>query len=330
MKIVQFREFGGAEVLETVDVPEPVPAEGEILVRAEAIGVGVPDILMRRGTYNWIPPLPVIPGNELAGTVEAVGSGSGAVKPGDRVYVNSRELPQRGGGYAEKMVVPAAAAFAMPDAVAAEQAVALGNYQLAWLLLNFASSPAAGDMALVHAAAGGAGSALVQMAKRQDLTVYGVAGSPEKVRYVEAMGVDAAIDRSTDDIGKRIAALTDGAGVNFIYDAVGGKGFARNFDMLSPMGMVVMFGQIAGAPDPDILPPMLAHMGDCVALRVFSIHVLDDKPDIRRNAMEQVMAALAAGEIAPRIHARLPLAEAAEAHRLLESGGVTGKVVLVP
>jgi len=299
-------------------------------VRAEAIGVGVPDILMRRGTYNWIPPLPVIPGNELAGTAEAVGSGSGTVKPGDRVYVNSRELPQRGGGYAEKMVVPAAAVFAMPDAVEAEQAVALGNYQLAWLLLNFASSPAAGDTALVHAAAGGAGSALVQMAKRQDLMVYGVAGSPDKVRYVEALGVDAAIDRSADDIGKRIAALTGGAGVNFIYDAVGGKGFANNFDMLSAMGMVVMFGQIAGAPDPGILPPMLAHMGDCVGLRVFSIHVLDGMPDIRRNAMEQAMTALAAGEIAPRIHARLPLAEAAEAHRLLETGSVTGKVVLVP
>jgi len=244
--------------------------------------------------------------------------------------VNSRELPQRGGGYAEKMVVPAAAVFAMPDAVEAEQAVALGNYQLAWLLLNFASSPAAGDTALVHAAAGGAGSALVQMAKRQDLMVYGVAGSPDKVRYVEALGVDAAIDRSADDIGKRIAALTGGAGVNFIYDAVGGKGFANNFDMLSAMGMVVMFGQIAGAPDPGILPPMLAHMGDCVGLRVFSIHVLDGMPDIRRNAMEQAMTALAAGEIAPRIHARLPLAEAAEAHRLLETGSVTGKVVLVP
>lgn len=330
MKIVQFREYGGAEVLELVDVPEPAPGAGEILVRAEAIGVGVPDILMRRGTYAWIPPLPVVPGNELAGTVEAVGAGVAAVKPGDRVYVNSRELPDRGGGYAEKMVVPAAAAFAMPDSVDAEQAVALGNYQLAWLLLNYASSPAAGDAVLVHAAAGGAGSALVQMAKRQGLTVYGVAGSPEKVRYVEQLGADAAIDRSADDIGERIAALTGGRGVKFIYDAVGGGGFAKNFDMLSPLGTVVMFGQIAGTPDPDILPPMLAHMGRCVGLRVFSIHVLDDQPDIRRGAMEAAMAAMAAGEIGPRIHARLPLADAAEAHRLLETGGVTGKVVLIP
>jgi NADPH2:quinone reductase len=330
MKIVQFREYGGAEVLELVDVPEPVPGPGEILVRTEAIGVGVPDILMRRGDYNWIPPLPVIPGNELAGTVEAVGSEGEKVKPGDRVYVNSRELPQRGGAYAEMMVVPTTAVFAMPDTVSAEQAVALGNYQLAWLLLNFASSPMAGDAILVHAAAGGAGSALIQMAKRQGLTVYGVAGSPDKARYVTGLGADAAIDRSADDIGERIAALTGSSGVNFIYDAVGGKGFANNFGMLSPMGKIVMFGQIAGMPDPNILNPMREHIGHCVALRLFSIHVLDDKPEIRHGAMAEAMAALAAGEIASRIHARLPLAEASEAHRLLESGGVTGKIVLIP
>lgn len=330
MKIVQFREYGGPEVLELVDVPEPAPAPGEILVRAEAIGVGVPDILMRRGTYNWIPPLPVIPGNELAGTVEAVGSGGGTVKCGDRVYVNSRELPQRGGGYTEKMVVPAAAVFAMPDTVSAEQAVALGNYQLAWLLLNYASAPMAGDAVLIHAAAGGAGSALVQMAKRQGLTVYGVAGSPDKVRYVKALGANAVIDRSTEDIRERIAALTGGAGVKFIYDAVGGEGFADNFGMLSPMGMVVSFGQIAGLPDPDILTPMRDQIGNCVALRLFSIHVLDDEPEIRRDAMGEAMKALAAGEIATRIQTRLPLAEAAEAQRLLETGTVTGKIVLIP
>jgi len=330
MKIVQFRDYGDADVLELVDVPEPAPGAGEIRVRAEAIGVGGPDILMRRGDYAWIPPRPVIPGNELAGTVEAVGSGVTAPKVGERVYVNSRELPQRGGGYAEKMVVPAAAVFAMPASVAADQAVALGNYQLAWLLLNYASAPQAGEAILVHAAAGGAGSALVQMAKRQGLTVYGVAGNPAKARYVSELGADAVIDRSAEAIGERIAAVTGGAGVNYIYDAVGGPKFADNFSMLAPLGMVVMFGRIAGAPDPDILTPMYALMGRCVALRLFSIHVLDHQPQIRRHAMEQAMAALAAGEISPRIEARLPLAEAAAAQRLLESGGVTGKVVLIP
>jgi NADPH2:quinone reductase len=330
MKIIQFAEYGGPEVLEMLDVPEPVPGPGEIRVRAEAIGVGVPDILMRRGTYNWIPPLPVIPGNELAGTVDAVGDGARDIAVGDRVYVNARELPQRGGGYAEAMVVPAASVFAMPGNVDAAQAVTLGNYQLGWLLLNYASAPKAGDTILVHAAAGGAGSALVQLARRQGLTVYGVAGSAEKARYVAELGADAVIDRKRGDIGERIAELTGGRGVDFIYDSVAGPEFSKGFDMLAAMGMVVQFGYIGGQPDPDIYTPMRALMGKSVALRMFSIHVLDDRPDIRRHAMERAMAALAAGEIAPRIHATLPLAQAAEAHRLLESGGVTGKIVLAP
>jgi len=150
------------------------------------------------------------------------------------------------------------------------------------------------------------------------------------VGEVRELGADTAIDRSGEDISERVATLTSGAGVNGIYDAVGGDGFGENFAMLAPMGTVVMFGQIAGAPDPDVLNPMRAQFGHSVALRLFSIHVLDDQPDIRRGAMEQAIAALAAGEIAPRIHARLPLAEAAEAHRLLESGAVNGKVVLIP
>jgi len=330
MKIVQFGRYGDADVLDVIDAAEPVPAAGEVVVRAEAIGVGVPDILMRRGTYNWIPPLPVIPGNELAGVVEAVGDGTTAVKPGDRVYVNSREMSQRGGGYAEKTVVPASAAFVLPDTVSAEQAVALGNYQLAWLLLNYAVAPQSGETILVHAAAGGAGSALVQMAKRQGLTVYGVVGSPDKADYVREIGADATIDRRAGDIGERLAALTDGAGANVVYDGVGGERFGDNFAMLAAMGTVVMFGYIAGMPDPDVLTPMRAHFGRSVALRLFSIHVLDTRPEIRRGAMAAAIAAMASGEATPRIHARLPLAEAAEAHRLLESGDVIGKVVLIP
>jgi len=330
MRVVRFEKYGDADVLDFVDVPDPVPAAGEVLVRAEALGVGVPDILMRRGTYSWIPPLPVIPGNELAGVVESVGSTSGTVQPGDRVYVNARELPQRGSGYAEKMVVPAAAVFSMPDMLSAEQAVALGNYQLAWLLLNYAAQPRAGQTLLIHAAAGGAGSALVQMAKRQGMTVYGIAGGADKARYVGELGADAVIDRNAEDIGERVADLTGGAGVDFIYDSVAGPNFAKDFDMLAAMGTVILFGFVGGQPGADIYTAMRAHLGRCVALRLFSIHVLDDEPATRRGAMEKAMAAMAAGDIATRIHTRLPLCKAAEAHRMLESGGVTGKIILIP
>jgi NADPH2:quinone reductase len=330
LKIVQFHGFGGPEVLAVEDVADPVPGDGEIRVRAEAIGVGVPDILMRRGNYEWIPPLPVIPGNELSGTVDVVGTGVETVAVGDRVYVNSRELPERGGGYAEAIVVPAHAVFAMPDNVDATQAVALGNYQLSWLLLNYASTPRAGDRILVHAAAGGVGSALVQIAKSMGLEVFGIAGSKVKADYVSKQGADAVIDRNVEDIGTRIADLTDGEGVDFIYDSVAGPGLSNDFAMLAPMGTVVMFGYLGGDPDPDLFAPMSAKFGDSIGFRLFSIHVLDKKPGIRRGAMKSAMAALAAGEISPHIHSTMPLADAADAHRLIEGGTVTGKVVLIP
>ncbi|MEP4379495.1 MAG: zinc-dependent alcohol dehydrogenase family protein [Alphaproteobacteria bacterium] len=330
MKVVRFHEFGGPEVLKVDDVPDPAPGPGEIRVCTEAIGVGVPDILMRRGNYEWIPPLPVVPGNELAGTVDAVGDGVDTISVGDRVYVNSRELPERGGGYAEAIVVPAGAVFAMPDNVEASQAVALGNYQLSWLLLNYAGTPRAGDSILVHAAAGGVGSALVQVAKSMGLNVFGIAGSSEKADYVRELGADAVIERKVEDTGARIAELTDGEGVDFIYDSVAGPGLSDDFAMLAPMGMVVMFGYLGGDPDPDLFTPMRAKFGDSVAFRLFSIHVLDDKPGIRRGAMKSAMAALAAGEISPHIHTTMPLAEAEHAHRLIEGGSVTGKIVLAP
>ncbi|HCP00136.1 MAG TPA: hypothetical protein DIT35_01465 [Rhodospirillaceae bacterium] len=290
----------------------------------------MPDILMRRGNYAWIPALPVIPGNELAGVVDAVGDGVDEVNVGERVYVNSRELPERGGGYSEAMVVPAGAVFAMPENVDATQAVALGNYQLAWLLLNYASTPRAGDRILVHAAAGGVGGALTQVAKSMGLTVFGIAGSGAKANYVTEQGADAVIDRTTEDIGTKVTELTDGEGVDFIYDSVAGPGLSNDFDMLAPMGMVVMFGYLGGDPDADLFTHMRANFGDSIAFRLFSIHVLDNKPAIRRGAMKSAMAALAAGEISPHIHATMPLDDAAEAHRLIEDGSVTGKIVLTP
>ncbi|MEK9661617.1 MAG: zinc-dependent alcohol dehydrogenase family protein [Alphaproteobacteria bacterium] len=330
MKIVRVHEYGDADVMRVEDLPMPEPGPGEVRVRAEAIGVGVPDMLMRSGNYNWIPPFPFVPGNELAGTVDAVGAGVTRFREGDRAFVSARELPARGGGYAEAFVVPAEAPFAMPDGVSAEQAVTLGNYQLGWLLLNYAAQPQSGQTLLIHAAAGGAGSALVQLAKRQGLTVFGIAGGADKARYVSELGADAVIDRNTEEIGERVAGLTGGNGVDFIYDSVAGPNFTKDFGMLGPMGMVVQFGYIGGPPKGDIYKAMRATFGNSVALRLFSIHVLDDRPDIRRNAMEEAMAALAAGEIAPRIHATLKLEQAADSHRLLESGTVTGKVVLVP
>ncbi len=330
MKIVRFHEFGGPEALRVEDVPDPAPGPGEVRVHAEAIGVGVPDKLMLNGNYPWCPPLPVIPGNEMAGTIDAVGEGVTRFAEGDRVYVNSRELPERGGGYVEAAVVPADVPFALPDDVSAERAVTLGNYQLAWLLLNKAASPQPDQTILVHAAAGGVGNALVQLGKGMGLKVFGIAGGAEKARYVSELGADGVIDRKAEDIAARVEALTGGAGADVIYDSVGGPDFQRDFDMLALMGTVVLFGYLGGHPDPNIYDAMRKHFGNSLAMRLFSIHVYDDRPDIRRHAMEQAIAAMAQGIAAPRIHATLELERAADAIRLLETGDVTGKIILTP
>lgn len=330
MKIVQFHEYGGPEVLKVEDVPEPVPGPGEVRVRAEAIGVGAPDILVRTGTDVKTWPLPMIPGNDMAGTIDAVGDGVTRFKAGDRVYVPSRELPLRGGSYVEARTVPAEAPFAIPEGVAAEQVVALGNYHVAWMLLDHACHPQPGDSILVHAAAGGIGSALVQLAGRRGLTVIGIAGGPEKTRYVSELGADAAIDRLKENVVDRVSELTGGEGVNCIFDSVAGPDFSCNFDMLAIAGTLVQFGFLAGQPDPDIHTAMARDFTRNLTFRIFSIHYFDDKPEIRRATMTRVIDALAAGKIAPRIHARMNLEDAAEAHRLLESGTVIGKLVLVP
>lgn len=330
MKIVRFHEHGGPEALRVEDVPDFAPGPGEVRVRAEAIGVGVPDKLMLNGNYPWCPPLPVIPGNEMAGTIDAVGEGVTRFATGDRVYVNSRELPERGGGYVEAAVVPEDIPFALPDDVSAEQAVTLGNYQLAWLLLNRAASPGADQSILVHAAAGGVGNALVQLGKGMGLKVFGIAGGTEKARYVTDLGADGVIDRKREDIGARVGELTGGTGVDVIYDSVGGPGFQQDFGMLAPMGIVVLFGYLGGHPDPNVYDAMRANFGKSLAMRLFSIHVYDEQPELRRHAMEQAIAAMAAGIAAPQINARMTLDEAADAIRLLETGSVTGKIVLTP
>ncbi len=330
MRIVRFHEHGGPEALRVEDVAEPAPGLGEVRVRAEAIGVGVPDKLMLNGNYPWCPPLPVIPGNEMAGTIDAVGDGVTRFSAGERVYINSRELPERGGGYVEAAVVPADVPFALPGGVSAEQAVTLGNYQLAWLLLNEAASPRAGQSILVHAAAGGVGNALIQLGKGMGLNVFGIAGGPEKSRYVAGLGADGVIDRKNEDIAVRVGEMTGGTGMDVIYDSVGGPAFQQDFDMLAPMGTVVLFGYLGGHPDPNVYDAMRANFGKSLAMRLFSIHVYDDRPDLRRHAMEQAIAALADGTATPHIHTTMKLADAADAIRLLESGTVTGKIVLTP
>jgi Alcohol dehydrogenase GroES-like domain/Zinc-binding dehydrogenase len=179
-----------------LDVPIPEPKSGEVLIRAHAIGVGMPDCLIRAGTYSVMPPLPATPGTELAGVIEKVGPGVTTRQEGQRVYTTARERPHRGGHYAEYVATPAEATFLLPDTVDFEAAAALANYQVAYHIFNDALCLRKGETVLIFAAAGGMGNALIDLAKATDLKVIGVVSSEEKARFVRDLGADHIINRN--------------------------------------------------------------------------------------------------------------------------------------
>ena len=330
MKAIVIRRTGDPSVLEYVDVPTPRPGRDEVLVKADTIGVSMPEVLVRRGTYAWMPPLPAIPGIELSGTIVECGGGVPARAVGRPVFVSARDLPQRAGGYAEYIAVPAEAARPLPAGCDLEAAACLSNYQVAYHLVHTASRGVEAKCVLVHTAAGGVGSAAVQLALLAGMRVIGVAGSDAKTSAIRDLGADSAINYRTEDVVARVREATGGRGADLILDPIGGKGFARNFAMLAPLGLVISYGRLDGPPDPGFVGAMREHHAVSPAVRFFTIHSFDDRPDIRDDATEALFSHLATGGIKPLIHARLPLAEARRAHEMLESGEVIGKVVLKP
>jgi NADPH2:quinone reductase len=329
VKAIRLASPGGPEALQYVEVATPVPGPDEVLVRAHAIGVNMPEVLVRRGTYAWMPPLPAIPGIEMSGVVAERGANARAVRVGQSVYVSARELPHRGGCYAEYIAVPEGAVYALPSGVEHEAAATLAAYQVAYHLLHSATRGFRYESVLVQAAAGGIGSALVQLARAAGKRVIGLAGSKEKVEFALAQGAEVAINYREAGVDERIAAATGGRGVDLILDSVGGPRFARLFAHAAPLGLVILYGSLDGWPGDDVVPAM-RRSGRSPALRVFSMHTFDDDPAARRGATEELLRMMAGGAIRPAIQERIPLADAARAQSLLESGRVLGKLVLRP
>jgi len=329
MKAVQLQVTGGPEVLSLVELPLPVPGPGQVRVKAEAIGAGGPDVLIRNGTYKWMPPLPAIPGNELAGVVDAVGPGASRLAVGERVLVSARELPQRGGCYAEYICVPEAVPFVLPASVSFDAAVSLGNFQLAIALLaSNGNLPA--QAVLVPGAAGGVATALAQVARSRGLRVIGTASSDAKRAFAQENGVSDIVDGDPQALPERVLALTGGRGVDLAFDHVGGALFVACLRSLAPSGMAVSYNILAGPPSSDVFEELRRLLGRSLAIRTFSIHAVDADVAQRRGLMEQAIALMASGQVrAPRA-TRMPLADARRAHELLDNGGSLGKLVLVP
>ena len=330
MKAILLEKPGPPEVLRYVDVPTPTPGPGQVLVRAHSIGVGMPEVLVRRGEYSWMPPLPAIPGIEMSGVVEKLGEGVTSLKIGQAVFVSARELPVRAGCYAEYIAVNADALYRVPEGIDLESVAGLSNYQVAWHLLNSGAHGVPYESFLATAAAGGVGSALVQLGKLANKRVIGVIDSEERATFVRSLGADGAINYKIENITDRVRTLTSGRGVDMIFDSFGGKGFAQQVERLAPFGTIVSYGGLDGPPTGDVIGAMRKRMSDCLGMRFFSIHAFDHDRPKRREVTEEIFRYLAKGRIKPPIWARLPLADAGKAQALLESGKVLGKVILKP
>jgi NADPH2:quinone reductase len=330
LKAIQISRTGGSDVLESVDLPTPTPGPGEVLVQAEAIGVNYFDLLIRTGRYRWMPKLPFVLGNEMSGRVVATGPGARKLGIGQRVFIAGYDIGNRGGLYAQYAAVPEQAAWPLPDTIDADEATALTNYQLAWILLHHAARGVEPRTVVVYGAAGGVGSALIDVAGQAGATVIGTAGTAEKCAFVRARGAAHALDYSSEPVVERVLALTDGRGADIVFDHVAGQAFTDGLKMLAPLGMIVSYAALGGMPQADLFQAMRANIEASPAVRCFTMHTYDHLPEPRGAAMAAAIDLLAGGKVRPAIAARIPLADAARAHELVESRRATGKVVLKP
>jgi NADPH2:quinone reductase len=330
MKTVLVRKPGGPDVLEIAELPIPRPGARDVLIRTEAMGVSRPDILIRKGIYSWMPPLPASPGNELAGTIEEVGGAVEHLRPGQHVLLSARDLPVRGGCYSEFVAVPVDAVYPLPQGIDLEQAVVLPTYLVAYVMLHDMGVRETARSIYVTGAAGGVGGALVELAKAQGLEVIGSAGSAERAAYASSLGADHVINYRADPLVDRVMEITGGRGVDLAFDHIIGPRFTDLLHILADFGALVFYNIHAPVPGRDVFAEMRELSSRSLSLHHFNMHTYDRHPQRRRSLMAALIELLHAGQIKPRVGARFPLAEVAQAHRLLEAGAVSGKIILVP
>ncbi|KRB48583.1 quinone oxidoreductase [Phenylobacterium sp. Root700] len=323
MKAVQFQATGGPEVLEVVDVPTPVAGPGQVLVRQQAIGVNFIDTYHRSGLYPV--QLPSRLGMEGAGVVEAVGADVTRFKAGDLVAYASGPL----GAYAEYHAVAAGRAIALPEGIdATTGAAAMLKGMTAEFLLRRCYAVKAGETILVHAAAGGVGSILVQWAKHLGVTVIATAGSPDKAERARSLGADHVILYRDQDVAAEVRKITDGKGVPVAYDSVGAATFEGTLGSLARRGLFVSFGNASG-PVPPFAPARLAQGGSLFFTRptMGDYQVTTEELDESAAAL---FAVIKSGAVKIDIGQTFPLAQARQAHEALEGRATVGASLLVP
>ena len=323
MTAIEIREPGGPEALTPTSRPVPEPGAGEVLVRLVAAGVNRPDVLQRQGGYPPPPGASDIPGLEIAGGVVALGPGVGDFAIGDQVTALVT-----GGGYAEYCTAPVPQCLPIPDGLSPIEAACLPEtFFTVWTNVFDRGGLRAGETFLVHGGSSGIGTTAIQMAKAFGARVFATAGSAEKCRACEKLGAERAIDYRDEDFVQVVKEATGKKGVNVILDMVGGDYVQRNISALAPDGRLCYIAFLGGSTaEVDFLPMMLKRI--TISGSTLRARSVEFKGAIAGNLRNKVWPRIAAGEIKPVVHATFPLAEAAEAHRLMESSAHIGKIAL--
>ncbi|MCD9141206.1 NADPH:quinone oxidoreductase family protein [Streptomyces albireticuli] len=312
-------------VMRLEDAPEPVPGPGQLLVRVRAANVNFPDALLCRGRYQISPPLPFTPGVELCAEVLAGGEGVKAAV-GARILARPA-LPA--GGFAERTVVDARSALPVPGSLDDAEAAALHiGYQTGWFGLHRRARLRAGETLLVHAAAGGVGSAAVQLGKAAGATVIGVAGGPEKARTARELGCDLVLDRHADDVVAAVKEATGGRGADVVYDPVGGDAFVWSTKCVAFEGRIVVVGFASGTVPQAALNHALVKNYTILGLH-WGLYQTKD-PAAVRACHDELTHLADRGAVRPLVSERVPLEAAADAVQRVADGTTTGRIVVVP
>ena len=320
MRAIQVNRVGGPEVLQLAEVADPRPGPGEALVRLEAVGLNFIEVYQRKGLYPL--PLPFVPGTEGAGRVEAVGDEVTALRPGDRV--SSANLR---GSYAELTLAPAERLVVLPESISTRTGAAVLLQGLTAHYLATSTYPLPkGAWCLVHAAAGGVGLLLCQIARARGAHVIGTASTPEKVALARAAGADEVVEYTRQDFVSEVRRLTGGRGVSVVYDSVGKSTFEGSLSCLSPRGMLVLYGQSSG-PVPPLDPQVLNSKGSLFLTRPTLAHYVATPEELLGRAGD-LFQWIQSGLLTVRVDRTYPLGEAPAAHRALENRETKGKVLL--
>ena len=322
MKAIRVHETGGPDVMQLDEVALPEPGTGEVRMKVAAAGLNFIDVYHRKGQYPM--PAPFLLGREAGGVVDAVGEGVTEVQLGDRVA-----YPLHAGGYAEYVIVPAEKLVPVPDEVDFERGTAVMLQGMTAHYLAYSTYPLGeNDTALVHAASGGVGLLLVQLAKQCGARVIGTVSTEEKAELARAAGADEIILYTQADFETETLRLTDGAGVSVVYDSVGATTFMKGFNCLRPRGYMVLYGQSSGPVEP-FNPQVLSGKGSVFLTRPSLGDYIADRNELLQRA-DDLFTLMSQGKLDVRVDRTFPLAEAAAAHRYIEGRQTKGKVLLIP